>query len=193
MKINIDKRLSKLVEDKPINLNLLVERWGNKFRIRKESLPEKGGLYAFWWIGNVEVLKNSERKIELSGPRKIRIPVEFELSWIPREIKGIPLYIGKNARNLKSRVKQHLLLGANYHVHKKIENEKSKPKTTSCQLRLGIEHLFPNEVEIRDFLLANVGITYIELNGSENTVDRFFLEDLAIGLFRPWFNVDSER
>ncbi|EPG48385.1 hypothetical protein, partial [Leptospira kirschneri] len=65
MKINIDKRLSKLVEYKPINLNLLVKPWGNKFRIRKESLPEKGDLYAFWWIGSIKVLETSERKIKI--------------------------------------------------------------------------------------------------------------------------------
>ncbi len=27
----------------------------------------------------------------------------------------------------------------------------------------------------------------------EGVVERFYLEDLEIGCYRPWFNVDSER
>ena len=42
-------------------------------------------------------------------------------------------------------------------------------------------------------MLDNIGLSYVILNGDENAANRFYLEDLAIGLMRPPFNVDIER
>ncbi len=70
---------------------------------------------------------------------------------------------------------------------------KAKRPTTSCQLRGGVEHLFPNEMDTRTLVLNNVGISYVELDGDMHAANRFYLEDLAIGLMRPPLNVDVER
>lgn len=71
--------------------------------------------------------------------------------------------------------------------------DKAKPPTTSCQLRAGVEHLFPNEPDTRTLVLDNVGFSFVELHGDEHAANRFYLEDMVIGLMRPPLNVDIER
>ncbi len=65
-------------------------------------------------------------------------------------------------------------------------------RTTACQIRAGIEHLFKKHQpspelgdKLRHFSLAWVEETCF--------AERFYAEDLAIGTFRPWFNLDCER
>lgn len=70
---------------------------------------------------------------------------------------------------------------------------KAKPPTTSCQLRAGVEHMFPKETDTRSLVLDNVGLSYVVLDGDEQAANRFYLEDLAIGLMRPPINIDIER
>jgi hypothetical protein len=40
---------------------------------------------------------------------------------------------------------------------------------------------------------ANVGLSWVALNGNDEAANRFCLEDLAIGLMRPILNIDVER
>ena len=42
-------------------------------------------------------------------------------------------------------------------------------------------------------MLDNVALSYVTLDGDEHAAHRFYLEDLAIGLMHPPFNVDIER
>jgi hypothetical protein len=65
--------------------------------------------------------------------------------------------------------------------------------TTSCQLRAGVDRLFPKEADTRAIILDYVGLSFVELDGDANAANRFYLEDLAIGLMRPPLNVDVER
>jgi hypothetical protein len=71
--------------------------------------------------------------------------------------------------------------------------KKAPRPSTSCQLRAGVEHLFPNEEDSRSLTLENLGLSFVVLNGNNHAANRFYLEDLAIGLMRPPFNVDVER
>ena len=70
---------------------------------------------------------------------------------------------------------------------------KSKAPTTSCQLRAGYERLFRTDATPVGSILDNVGLSFVVLNGDEHARNRFYLEDLAIGLMRPPLNVDVER
>jgi hypothetical protein len=45
----------------------------------------------------------------------------------------------------------------------------------------------------RDLILDNVGLSWVVLDGDEQAANRFYLEDLAIGLMRPILNIDVER
>lgn len=73
------------------------------------------------------------------------------------------------------------------------DNRKQKPVTTSCQLRYGIEHPFKQHPATLSLIYDNVGFSYMaDFNGNPIT-ERFFGEDLLVGVLRPWYNIDSER
>jgi hypothetical protein len=62
------------------------------------------------------------------------------------------------------------------------DNAKAKPRTTACQLRFGIEHVFRTH--------AN---PLALIDDCDNAVaERFFAEDRLVGHLRRWFNIDSE-
>lgn len=114
--------------------------------------------------------------------------------WLGLEAKlPVPLYVGKTARDVSKRVGQHLMLGKQRILPMVKHRKKQQSPTTSCQLRVGIEHLFPVTADTRTLTLGNVGLSFVEFDGDERAANRFYLEDLAIGLMRPPFNVDVER
>jgi len=177
------------------NLAKVVAR--NESRLTPRALPRLGGIYAFWWTGDRALLSTSQcnREVELPGPAKrpVRLLVDDEWLGLATDLP-IPLYVGKNSSNISSRVGQHLLLGTATRVTPAGKRAKRlRGPTTSCQLRAGIEHLFPNEAQPRGTLLRQVGLSYVILDGDVNAANRFYLEDLAIGLMRPPFNLDIER
>jgi hypothetical protein len=150
------------------------------------------GLYSFWWLGSRKLLMNAQCNVTLKGPGEKPIYLRYD-DWFPAELPHCPLYIGKST-NLKKRISQHILIKTKSRIYPKTKNfEKVKPKTSSCQLRTGIEHIFPCEDEPLSLIMKNVGISFCELPEARNVADRFYLEDYAIGYYRPWFNLDSER
>ncbi|MFX1767699.1 MULTISPECIES: hypothetical protein [Paraburkholderia] len=74
-----------------------------------------------------------------------------------------------------------------------MKNKKVTPKTTSCQLRFGIEHVFPAEANPLDVVKSSVGFSYCDEFPDNAVAERFFAEDRLVGHLRPWFNIDSER
>lgn len=105
----------------------------------------------------------------------------------------LPLYVGKNASNIAKRVGLHLKLKTPRTVEGKEVNAVCKRMTTSCQVRDRLDRLFPNLLDTHPLALANLALSYVKLQGEGAFVERFFLEDLAVGLLMPIFNVDSER
>ena len=174
-----------------------VKRVGKSLHALKwpeNNTPCYGGVYAFWWrpgrshlwklIQNRTVAFHgpggSEGKLELLNLTKEHFS-EFD--------NMVPLYIGKSV-NIASRIGQHLLLRTKRAVPLHKGAEKSKRKTTSCQMRDRLDRLFHDMVDPRDLILDNLSLSFIR---DESWVSRFFLEDLAIGLYRPLFNLDCER
>ena len=165
-------------------------------RLRSGALIDCGGVYAFWWTGPVDLLhsRKCNRKLELPGPGGRPVLIEIDDEWLGTDTElPIPLYIGKNSSNIGRRVGQHLLLKALRALPLRAGPQKQRHPTTSCQLRAGVEHLFPKEKDTRSLILDNVGLSYVELDGDGNAANRFYLEDLAIGSMRPPLNVDIER
>lgn len=160
------------------------------------KLPKKGGVYCFWWTGGPDLLKSAEcnRHIELVGPDGRPVTLAFDDEWLGLGTGlPLPLYVGKNADSITSRVGQHLML-ATARITPMFEGTKKQPRpTTSCQARAGIEHLFPKMADTRGLVLENIGLSWVELGGDDNAANRFYLEDLAIGLMRPILNIDVER
>ena len=155
-------------------------------------IPDKSAVYCFWWIDDKSIIENARRFIKVKGPKEKLVTIEYKF-WHPKELSNIPLYIGKTT-NLRNRISQHILLKEETRVYETtLEIVKPKPKTTSCQLRTGIEFILPNEDNPKKIILNNVGVSYVTIEGIDSISKRFYLEDLSIGLFKPWFNLDSER
>ena len=163
-------------------------------RLKSGSLPAVGGVYTFWWAGPTKLLRTSHRDLALVGPGGRIINLHINDDWFGLNTElPVPLYVGKTAANLQKRIGQHLLLKKERALPLYKGAEKAKPPTTSCQLRAGIDHLFPTEGDTRTLILENVGLSYVELDGDSHAVNRFYLEDMAIGNMRPPLNVDIER
>lgn len=168
----------------------------NGERIKTGVLPEKGGVYVFWWTGDRNIMRSPScnRKLELLGPGEKPVLLEIDDEWLGLSTDlPVPLYVGKNAGSIAKRIGQHLLLGSERILPLGGGVKKVKRPTTSCQLRAGVEHLFPHEVDTRSLMIENVGLSYVVLHDDNHAANRFYLEDLAIGLMRPPLNVDIER
>lgn len=164
-------------------------------RIASGGLPHEGGVYAFWWAGPLEILRETAvRSIALPGPAKRAVVLEFDDEWLGLTTGlPVPLYAGKTAGSIVKRVGQHLRLKEKRMLPRGKSLKKKDRPTTSCQLRAGVEHIFPHERDTRTLILDNVGVSYVILDGDEHAAHRFYLEDLAIGMMHPPFNVDIER
>jgi len=117
---------------------------------------------------------------------------ETALDW-SRSSCGRPsfggVYVGK-ASDLAKRIGLHLKLKTSRTVAPGAVNGVCERMTTSCQVRDRLDRLFPNLPDTRSLALDNLALSYARI---EAFVERFFLEDLAVGMLRPIFNVDSER
>jgi len=165
-------------------------------KLKASCLPHCSTIYAFWWTGSDVLLhsRKCRRDIVLKGPGGRSVALHMDDDWLGLSTGlPVPLYVGKTAAGLQKRVSQHLMLGRERILPLGSAADKAKAPTTSCQLRAGIEHLFPDERNTRTIVLENVGLSYVELDGDRHAANRFYLEDMAIGRMRPPFNVDIER
>lgn len=159
---------------------------------------EQGGIYVFWWLNNSsESLKPffapyCTRKYKLKGKKVTGTPttddyhsIEIEITdaWLSKYKGNIPLYVGKSADSILKRMLLHL----------QINKDKYKGKSTSDQLRRGIERLFNDHPNTADVIVNHVGFSFINLHGPDHVINRFYLEDYAIGKLMPLFNIDIER
>lgn len=175
-----------------MHLKTSIRPVGQVFNKRRIELPSEPGVYAFWWIGPKEKLMKGNRHIVLKGPNKKPADVEYK-DWWPSSIPYPCLYIGKTT-NISKRFGLHIKRDSEGRLHEpRRDNHKAKPRTSSCQLRHGIEHVFAKEQNPLGIIRRCVGFSYRNDFTSNATAERFFEEDRLIGLWRPWFNVDSER
>ena len=159
-------------------------------------LPVQGGVYCFWWTGNLDLLRSPEcnRHIELVGPGQRRVVIHIDDDWLGIAADlPVPLYVGKTADSIAKRIGQHLRI-TDRRTTPLFEGFRKQPRpTTSCQLRAGVEHLFPSMEDTRDSVMENIGLSYVMLDGDDHAANRFYLEDYAVGLMRPPLNIDIER
>jgi hypothetical protein len=165
------------------------------------SLPtgiNYGGIYVFYWLNNsLESLKpfrepTCSRKYTLQGKMITgqnksdsyhQVEIDISDSWLEKYNGHIPLYVGKSADSILKRMSLHL----------QINQPKYRGKSTSDQLRRGFERLFFQHPNTADLIINHVGYSFINLHGQDEVVNRFYLEDYAIGKLMPLFNVDIER
>ena len=174
-------------------LRVLAHPSGRK--LLPKALPATGAVYCFWWTGEHALLMadNCNRELCFKGPSGRRISICMDDAWLGLDsTEAIPLYVGKTG-DLNARMRQHLYLGKARAIPAHHDGHKIKAPTTSCQVRAGIDYLFPRLEDSRDILLDNVGISWVALHGDTHVVNRFYLENFAIGQLHPPFNMDVER
>lgn len=200
MKLEVDRIESMsymLMNIKHQQLDELVDWLKNgSARMKPHILPDQGSVYIFWWTGNIKKLldKDVNKTIVFKGPNGVDVPVTYTNEWILHhgENKPIPLYIGKTSK-LKDRIQMHLQLGTQRGLPMGEVALNEKRKTTSNQVRDRLERMFLYESDTRRLMIQNIGLSYVILDGHENTVNRFYLEGRMIGELFPLFNVDIER
>lgn len=145
------------------------------------------GVYVFWLPEGLNT-KKFHLDVDLKGVGYEKIIWE---KYKAQDSKNQCLYVGKTT-NFTNRISAHLSLGrTNWYKGNFDDNTLSKP-TSMCQLRAGIEHLLKHEQNENniDFIKDNVLISFVEVT---DIATRFYLENYAIGYYRPWFNIDVER
>lgn len=159
---------------------------------RPSLIPNGPGVYAFWWIGDRAELLASNRTVVLKGPNELRVSVEYQ-DWWPKNLTYPCLYIGRST-NLRKRFGLHIKSRSHGRLHQPhADHHKATRRTTSCQVRWGIEHIFPNEKNPLNLIRKSVGFSYRNDFAVNAIAERFFEEDKLVGIWRPWFNIDSER
>ncbi len=164
--------------------------------LKKKSLPKIAGVYVFWWKGNHKLL--TEQLIschyELKGPhnRQNHIKVKFDQEWIDKATINDTkcLYVGKST-NISQRVTSHIKpKTSNIWLPNEPFSFYKKPNTTS-QLRIGLERIFKKHC--LDLIMENVYISWLELDGDANAINRFYIENKMISHHFALLNNDVER
>ena len=180
----LDQKNSETIKD-------LIKNGG----ISKTKLPEKGGVYIFWWNQSKtfeEKLKGCTYQVKAKKSHEVdRIDIRFTKEWIEKATVGnkICLYVGKTT-NLRSRISKHIKLGSPTLWNGKKRNSGTKPNTVS-QMRIGLETVF--EKDMLEEIKVNVSVSWAEMDEYSEAVNRFFLEDKMISHNYPLFNIDVER
>lgn len=196
--LDINKIRSGLIELKSLKIDKIGTCCSllktTDYKIKSKTIPSQGGVYAFWWTGDkAYFISTINRHLKLAGPDKRIVDVEITDDWLNLFEENICLYVGKNNSDICSRIGKHLRLKSkrDYSLSHSIFSDPLK--TTTGQLKRGLEELFLEDTDIRKVILENVGLSYFILSGDSNSVNRFYLEDKAIGEFYPLLNLDIER
>jgi hypothetical protein len=165
------------------------------WRKSESNRPSFGGVYAFWWNGGALELyhKLQNRALYFRGPKEaLRWDIRPDDLLVASNGR-LPLYVGKAAKDIAQRVGLHLKLKTRRTIAVSSVRGVCCRMTTSCQVRDRLDRLFPKEDTAR-LALDNLMLSYVRLDGSPRAfVERFYLEDYAVGVLHPMFNVDSER
>ncbi|CDX00845.1 Hypothetical protein DPCES_0958 [Desulfitobacterium hafniense] len=194
----VKKTESQLLNIKHQTLNQFVIFLKNgNARLNPEIIPKSGAVYIFWWTGDKSIFNDPKvnRTLRFKGPKERPVDITYTDDWLFHRGVGnpIPLYVGKTADNLSNRIGLHLQLGTVRVLGLGQQALEEKRKTTSNQVRDRIERMFINVRDTRELILNNIGLSYTILDGDEQSVNRFYLEDKMIGELFPLFNVDIER
>ena len=138
-------------------------------------------------------MSSARRSIKLKGPGGRPVNVTFEKNWSKSQTYPC-LYVGKTT-GLRKRVSQHLLRTKECRLTSGCRSARVKPTAynSSCQLRQGIEWLFPRNDLPVELIYDSVGLSTVTEFGDNPVAERFFLENKLIGDYEPWINIDTER
>jgi hypothetical protein len=191
------KELMRNIKDQPLGMSHYKKMGGVGYEQKDKKELEFGGVYSFWWATNLErfyELLGSNNQISLFGKQEkgeaVEVKIEFNEEWISRATheQAILLYVGRST-NIANRITGHVKPQTRF-LEKTTESNR-KPNTVS-QLRYGLERLFQID-DVRDLIMEHVHISTVRLSCYNRAVERFYLEQYAIGSLFPLLNIDVER
>lgn len=190
-----------------------------KIKNNEYQLPENtDALFQGAYVGEVRIAEEviaEDQLIRKNGRAYRRLCGSLHgVTLAPCSLDGyVCLYVGKSdeLKGVYGRVGKHVCSGTStrsaYLNYKLSENapvtqqeyEGDGPRqilkrNTSSQFRAGLEYIFRDKPDNYAFARMRDSVYVSWVSDDAMTFrDRFYLEDLAIGLFHPWFNLDSER
>lgn len=201
--LGVVKDVNKIEDFKNVKKIISLKNCIKKEKVTLKDFPNTGGVYAFWWIENDKNLLNrlEESNYLLKGSsskshnkhKKIKVCFDEFFFKAATTAKFTCLYIGKTT-SLRKRISQHIMPSTKDRITGEINDKEVLRKVNSTsQLRIGLERIFKSEENILNLISKNVYVTYKEISGCEQSVNRFYAENKAIGEYYPLFNVDIER
>src|ERR1035437_2472300 len=112
-----------------------IRRVDQIFVGRSIRLPERPGVYLFWWVGPRAGLMAGNRHIVLKGPGERPVDVEYR-DWWPEELVYPCLYVGKTT-NVRKRFSLHIKRDCPGRFTKRIQRT-LKPSPTQRRVSFGL-------------------------------------------------------
>ena len=112
-----------------------IRRVDQIFVGRSIDLPERPGVYVFWWVGPRADLLAANRHIVLKGPGERPVDVEYR-DWWPEELAYPCLYAGKTT-NVRKRFSLHIKRDCPGRLTKRIQRT-LKPSPTQRRVSFGL-------------------------------------------------------
>lgn len=137
-----------------------------------EHLPSKPGIYIFWWIGDRSIFEKVQTTVKIKAGKAVGHHIIRLSHWYANNLPYIPLYVGKSVD-----VRKRVLTG---HLRDKTDKYQS--------ISWWLQTIFPGR-NIAETLTSDCGISSLEEACDK---EKIFLENMYIGILRPWFNLRSE-
>lgn len=130
--------------------------------------PSAVGIYCLWWK-NVDLLP-LEKTVALPAGKRGTVDVHLK-RWLSPIAGAIAVYVGKGS--IRTRLLSHV--------------KPPRPSDEGRQSRNPFQWVATifNGVNAEDVIRRNLGFSFIE---EKNKLEQVYVENLAIGLLKPWFN-----
>ena len=191
------QQLKSSISTKPLGQSFYKSSAKGWEQTQKETLKH-GGVYAFWWATKTDYFRrliNRSNGVKLYGKqlngKPLPVNIQINEQWLEDATHNgaILLYVGRST-NIGGRLNGHIKPQTD-RLEKSSKDSNRKPNTVS-QLRFGLERLLGIE-DARSLIMNHVHFSFVKLDTYDESVNRFYLENLAIGQLLPIFNLDVER
>jgi hypothetical protein len=185
------------ISEKPLGISHYTELIGGNYQQKDKKSLEYGGVYSYWWATDPErfyEMLEKTNQITLFGKQEkgkaVEVDVEFNKEWVSGATHegAILLYVGRST-NIGNRMTGHIRPQT---PSLKSDSENNRKPNTVSQLRYGLERLFKID-DARELIMKYVHLSTVKLCGYDSSVERFYLEQAAIGNLYPLLNIDIER
>lgn len=193
---------AKKLYEEIVSFKINKDRSAQDIKYKTTDFDNLEVLYAFWvkksafeGMCNVNVEYQGSKSTKRND-NNLKYNI-FNATWnLNNSEDWIMLYGGKTT-NLDRRIREHLMLGTPVYLLDENYNRNNLflyKRNSMSKFRAGLSHVLKygnfwkgSELE---FIKEHV---YFNHMPNKCFQERFYLEDLLIGIGKPWFNLDSER